>query len=54
MKKDPHTLMDAVTEVDILNTRQQLTLTIISSSTVTMMSNEVDQCFQCQELEYIA
>ena len=52
-KKDPHTLMDAVTEVGKFNAAQQLTMTIILSSTVNMMSNEEDQCFQCQELGYI-
>ena len=52
--KDPHTLIDAVTEEEKLNTAQQLTATIIPSSTVNMMSNEEDQCFQCQELRHIA
>ena len=46
--------MDAVTEVEKLNAAQQLTTATISSSTVNMMSNEEDWCFQCQELGHIA
>ena len=45
--------MDAITEIKKLNTAQQLTMTIIPSSTVNMMSNEEAQCFQCQEPGYI-
>ena len=41
-EKDLHTLMDAITEVQELNTAQHLTLTIILSSMVNMMSNEED------------
>ena len=48
-EKDPQTLKDATTKVEKLNTAQQLTTTILPSSTVNMMSNEDDQCFQCQE-----
>ena len=53
-EKDQQTLKDAITEVEKLNARHQLTMTIIPSSTVNMMSNKEDQCFQCQELGYIA
>ena len=45
-EKDPQTLKDAITEVEKLNPAQQLTATILPSSTVNMMSNEDDQCFQ--------
>ena len=48
-EKDPHTLMDTITETEKLNAAQQLTVTIIPSSTVNMMSNEEDLYFQCQE-----
>ena len=41
-EKDLHTLMDAITEVQKLNTAQHLTTTIIPSSMVNMMSNEED------------
>ena len=52
-EKDPCILTDAITEVEKLKA-QQLTATIIPSSTVNMMSNEEDQCFKCQELGHIA
>ena len=42
MKKDPCTLMDTITEVEKLNAAQQLTATVIPSSTVNMMSSEED------------
>ena len=47
-ERDPQTLKDDITEVQKLNAAQQLTATIILSSMVNMMSNEDDQCFQCQ------
>ena len=52
-EKDPQTLKDAITEVEQLNAAQQLTTTILPSSMVSIMSNEDDQCFQCQEPGYI-
>ena len=48
-EKNLQTLMNAITEVEKLNTAQQLTVTIIPSSTVNMVSSEEDPCFQCQE-----
>ena len=39
-EKGPHTLMDAIIDVEKLNAAQQLTVTIILSSMVNMMSNE--------------
>ena len=50
----PQTLSDAICEVEKLQAAQQLTGTLLPSSTVNMMSNEGDQCFQCQELGHIA
>ena len=47
-------LTDAVSEVEKLNAIQQLTATIIPPSTVSMMSNEEDHCFLCQEQGHIA
>ena len=52
-EKDPQTLSDAITEAEKCNTAQQLTMTILPSSAVNMMSNNEDQCFQCQELGHI-
>ena len=51
-EKDPQTLKHAITEVEKLNAAQ-LTTTILPSSTVNMMSNEDNRCFQCQELGHM-
>ena len=48
--KGPQTLADTISEVEKLQAAQQLTTTLLPSSTVHVMSNEEDQCFQCQEL----
>ena len=53
-KEDPQTLKDAITKVEKCNAAQQLTTTILPSTMVNMMSNEDDQCFQCQEPGHIA
>ena len=52
-EKGPQTLTDAISEVEKLNTPQQLTATIIPPSTANAMSNEGDCCFQCQEPGHI-
>ena len=46
--------MDTISEVEKLQAVQQLTSTLLPSSTVNTMSNAEDQCFQCQELGHIA
>ena len=48
------TLNDAITKFEKLNAVQQLTTMIIPPSTVNMMSNQEDHCFQCQEQGHIA
>ena len=53
-EKGPQTLTDAISEVEKLQAAQQLTATLLPSSTVNVMTNEGDQCFQCQELGHIA
>ena len=53
-EKGPQTLADAISEVEKLQAAQQLTATLIPSSTVNVMSNEEDHCFQCQEAGHIA
>ena len=53
-EKGPKTLADAISEVEKLQAVQQLTATLLPSSTVNVMSNKGDQCFQCQELSHIA
>ena len=46
-------LTDAISEVEKLQAAKQLTASLLPSSTVNMMSNEGDQCFQCQEWGHI-
>ena len=53
-EKGPHTLADAISEIEKLKAAQQLTATLTPSSTVNVMSHEEDHCFQCQESGYIA
>ena len=53
-EKDLQTLKDVITEVEKLSGALQLTMTIIPSSTINMLSNEEDQCCQCQESGHIA
>ena len=53
-EKGPQTLADAISEVEKLQTAEQLPATLLPSSTVNVMSNEGDQCFQCQGLGHIA
>ena len=53
-EQGPQTLADAISEVEKLQAAQQLTATLLPSSTVNVMSNTEDQCFQCQELGHIA
>ena len=52
-EKGPQTLTDAISEVEKLQAAQQLTASLLPSTTVNIMTNEGDQCFQCQELGHI-
>ena len=52
-KKGPQILSIAISEVEKLNAVQQLSATITLPSTVNMMSNDEDHCFQCQEQGHI-
>ena len=47
-EKGPQTLANAIAEVEKLQATQQLTATLIPSSTVNVMSHEEDCCFQYQ------
>ena len=49
-EEGPQTLTYTIGEVEKLQAAQQLTATLLPSSTVNVMINEGDQCFQCQEL----
>ena len=53
-EKGPQPLSDAISEVQKRNAGQQLTTTISPPSTVNMMSNDEDCCFQCHEQGHIA
>ena len=53
-EKVPQTLVDAISEVEKLQAAQQLTATLLPSSTVSVMSSEDVKCFQCQESGHMA
>ena len=53
-EKGPQSLADAIREVEKLQTAQQLTATLLPSSSVNVMSSDDDKCFQCQELGHMA
>ena len=53
-KKGFQTLTDAISEVEKLQAAQQLTATLLPSSTVNVMPSEDDKCFQCQESGHMA
>ena len=48
-EKGPQSLADAFKEVEKLQTAQQLTSTLLPSSSVNTMSSNEDKCFQCQD-----
>ena len=52
-EKGPQTLTDAISEEEKLQAAEQLTATLLPSSAVNVMTNEGDQCFQCQELGHL-
>ena len=53
-EKETQTLADVISEVERLQATQELTATLISSSTVNVTSHEEDHCFQCQQSGHIA
>ena len=53
-EKGPQSLADGIREVEKLQTAQQLTATLLSSSSVNVMSSDDDKCFQCQESGHMA
>ena len=52
-EKGPQSLADAIKEVEKLQAAQQLTATLLPSSSVNVMSSDDDKCFQCQELGHM-
>ena len=53
-KKGPQTLSEAIKEVEKLQTAQQITSTLLPTSSVNTMSSNNDRCFQCQEVGHMA
>ena len=53
-KKGPQTLMEAIKEVEKLQAAQQITSTLLPTSSVNTMSSNNDRCFQCQEIGHMA
>ena len=53
-QKEPQTLADVIREVEKLQAAQQLTATLLPSSTVNVMSSDDNKCFQCQESGHMA
>ena len=53
-EKGPQSLADTIREVEKLQAAQQLTATLLPSSSVNVTSSDDDKCFQCQELGHMA
>ena len=53
-EKGPQTLTDAIKEVEKLQEAQQITSTLLPTSSVNTMSSDNDRCFQCQEVSHMA
>ena len=53
-KKGPQTLTEAIKEVEKLQATQQITSTLLPTSSVNTMSSDNDRCFQCQEIGHMA
>ena len=53
-KKGPQTLSEAIKEVEKLQAAQQITSTLLPTSSVNTMSSNNDRCFQCQEVSHMA
>ena len=53
-EKGPQSLADAIKEVEKLQAAQQLTATLLPSSSMNIMSSNDDKCFQCQESRHLA
>ena len=53
-EKGPPTQAEVISDVEKLQAAQQLTPTLLPSSTLNVMSHEEDRCFQCEESGHIA
>ena len=52
-EKEPQSLADAIKELEKFQAAQQLTSTLLPSSSVNAMFSDKDKCFQCQELGHM-
>ena len=53
-EKGPQTLSKAIKEVEKLQAAQQITSSLLPTSSVNTMSSDNDRCFQCQEVSHMA
>ena len=53
-EKGPQTLPEAIREVEKLQAAQQITSSLLPTSSVNTMSSDNDRCFQCQEVSHMA
>ena len=53
-EKGPQTLAEAIREVEKLQAAQQLTSSLLPTSSVNTMSSDQEKCFQCQEVGHMA
>ena len=53
-KKGTQTLTEAIKEVEKLQAAQQITSTLLPTSSANTMSSDNDRCFQCQEIGHMA
>ena len=53
-EKGPQTLSEAIKEVEKLQAAQQITSSLLPTSSVNTMSSDNDRCFQCQEVGHMA
>ena len=53
-EKGPQTLSEAIREVEKLQAAQQITSSLLPTSSVNTMSSDNDRCFQCQEVSHMA
>ena len=53
-EKGPQTLADTIKEVGKPQAAQQITSTLLPTSSVNTMSSDNDKCFQCQETSHMA
>ena len=53
-EKAPQTLAEVIREVEKLQATQQLTSSLLPTSSVNTMSSDQEKCFQCQEVGHMA